>query len=133
MVLDVLRRGGRTEEEETGGRGLNTSDFDCSRSGRQLREVSGLQEMFSLAWERRCPLFSLSLARKPEGGSGSRRATSGGSDTPNCRRQRDTFPWLAQYLLCLFSPIHGLLANYSVILTQTEICIVSRLTVKFSA
>lgn len=101
MVLDALRRGGRTEEEEAGGRGLTLLTSDCSRSGRQLWEVSGLQEMFSLAWERRCPLFSLSLARKPEGGSGSRRATSGGSDTPNCRRQRDTFPWLAQYLLCL--------------------------------
>lgn len=120
------RRGGRTEEEEAGGPGLKSSDFyDWSKSGRRLWEVSGLLEMFGPGWEENM-FSSLLVDRKREHVSGSRRAASGGT------RQRDPFSWLTQYLRCLFPLIHVSLANYWIILIQTENRIVSHLKVRFN-
>lgn len=48
MALDVWKKGKKDgEEEEAEGCGLKSSDICAwSGSGRRLREVSGLQEMF---------------------------------------------------------------------------------------
>lgn len=48
LASDVWKKGRKDrEEEEAGGCGLKSSDICAwSGSGRRLREVSGLQEMF---------------------------------------------------------------------------------------
>lgn len=59
-----------------------------------------------LEGEGMCSLFSLLLAKKCERVSGSRRATSGAVKPPTAW-DKDIFPWLAEYLLCLSPLIHA--------------------------
>lgn len=61
MALDVWKKGRKDrEEEEAGGCGLKSSGICAwSGSGRRLREVSGLQEMFGPGWKEKVRVLSL--------------------------------------------------------------------------